>query len=379
MTDFMDKPFNSENAWYRISNPGEISSPALLVYPERIESNIRKMITIAGGSDRVRPHVKTHKMPEIVKLQLKYGITCFKCATIAEAEMTAESGATDILLAYQPVGPIIQRLFSLKKKYPKAKISCIADCEEIIKQLSETASRHNTIINIYLDINNGMNRTGIAPGVAAVNLFRFITDSANVKAEGLHVYDGHIHEKDFSRRQKLCDDAYSQVISLISELKKIYDQPISVVAGGTPTFPVHASRGDVQTSPGTILLWDYGYSSCFEDMEFLHAAILFARVISKPAENLVCIDLGHKAVASEMPHPRIKILEMDRYDFISHNEEHMVLRTPEAVRLKVGDVLYGIPYHICPTADRFDQVSVVREGKVSEQWKVEARTRKITV
>jgi D-serine deaminase-like pyridoxal phosphate-dependent protein len=80
-----------------------------------------------------------------------------------------------------------------------------------------------------------------------------------------------------------------------------------------------------------------------------------------------------------MPHPRIKILELDSYDFISHNEEHMVLRTSEAARLKVGDVLYCIPYHICPTADRFDQVSVVREGKVSEQWKVEARTRKITV
>jgi D-serine deaminase-like pyridoxal phosphate-dependent protein len=375
----MDFPDHPENTWYRISNPGEVSSPALLVYPDRIESNIRKMIAIAGSVNLVRPHVKTHKMPEIVKLQIKYGINSFKCATIAEAEMATQCGAKDILLAYQPVGPNIQRLFNLKQKFPGAKISCIADCEEIVKQLSETAHRNNTVINIYLDINNGMNRTGIAPGEAAVNLFRFMADSPNVEAEGLHVYDGHIHEKDFSLRQKLCDDAYAPVVLLISELKKFYDQPLVVVAGGTPTFPVHAMRGDVQTSPGTLLLWDYGYSSCFEDMEFMHAALLLIRIISKPGEGLVCIDLGHKAVASEMPHPRIKILEMDRYDIISHNEEHMVLRTPDAARLRVGDVLYGIPYHICPTVDRFDQVSVVRDGKVSEQWKVEARTRKITV
>ncbi len=378
-TKDMDLRDQSENTWYRISNPGEVSSPSLLVYPDRIESNIRKMITVAGSTNLLRPHIKTHKMPEIVKLQIKYGINSFKCATIAEAEMAADCGAKDILLAYQPVGPNIERLFNLKKKFPGVKISCIADCEEIIRQLSEAAGRHNTIINIYLDINNGMNRTGIIPGKAAVSLFRFITDSPNVEAEGLHVYDGHIHEKDFSLRQKLCDDAYAPVRSLISEIKRFYNLPIAVVAGGTPTFPVHAMRGNVQTSPGTLLLWDYGYSSCYEDMEYLHAAVLLIRIISKPAEGLVCIDLGHKALASEMPHPRIKILDMDRYDIISHNEEHMVLTTPAAARLRVGDVLYGIPYHICPTVDRFDQVSVVRNGKVSEQWKVKARTRKITV
>jgi D-serine deaminase-like pyridoxal phosphate-dependent protein len=377
--EIMQIPFDSENVWYRIGNSGEISSPALLVYPDRIESNIKKMIDVAGSPDLVRPHVKTHKMPEIIKLQMKHGITRFKCATIAEAEMVAECGVKDILLAYQPVGPNIARLFNLKNKFIGAKISCIADCEEIIKQLSEAAGKNKSVINIYLDINNGMNRTGIEPGEAAVNLFRFMTGSPNVQAEGLHVYDGHIHEKDFLLRQKLCNDAYAPVSLLIAELKKFYSLPIAVVAGGTPTFPIHAMRRDVQTSPGTLLLWDYGYSSSFSEMEFLHAAILLVRVISKPGEDLVCIDLGHKAVASEMPHPRIKILEMDKYDIISHNEEHMVLRTPEAAGLRTGDVLYGIPYHICPTVDRFDQVSVVREGKVSGQWNVEARRRRITV
>jgi D-serine deaminase-like pyridoxal phosphate-dependent protein len=310
---------------------------------------------------------------------MKHGISVFKCATIAEAEMVAKCGVKDILLAYQPVGPNIERFFNLKNKFPEAKISCITDNEEIINQLSEVAGRNKTATNVYLDINNGMNRTGIQPGEAAIKLFKHISDSPNIRAEGLHVYDGHIHEKDFLQRQKLCNDAYEPVKSLISEIKKFYSRPVNIVAGGTPTFPVHAMRRDVQTSPGTLLLWDYGYSSSFSDMEFLHAAVLLMRVISKPDNDLVCIDLGHKAVASEMPHPRIKVLEMDRYEIMSHNEEHMVLRTPDGARLRVGDVLYGIPYHICPTVDRFDQVSVVREGKVTEQWNVEARRRRITI
>jgi D-serine deaminase-like pyridoxal phosphate-dependent protein len=379
MADFMGKNTYTKNYWYRISNPGEVNSPALLVYPDRVESNIRKMISIAGNPIMLRPHVKTHKIPEIVRLQMKYGIRKFKCATIAEAEMTADCGAEDILLAYQPVGPNIRRFLALRKKFQGTKISCIADCEDIIKQLSENALKYDVETSVWLDINNGMNRTGIAPGELAAKLYKMIVDLPMIHAGGLHVYDGHIHEKEFSLRKKECDEAYLAVTSLLSELSLMVSLPVKVVAGGTPTFPIHAKRTGVETSPGTTLLWDYGYSSSFSDMDFLHAAVLFTRIISKPAGNLICIDLGHKAVASEMPQPRIKLAEVDNYEIISHNEEHMVIRTPEAERIKIGDVLYGIPYHICPTVDRFDKVSVVRDGRVTEQWKVEARTREITV
>ena len=368
-----------KNPWYSIQNPDKVNSPALLVYPDRIESNIRKMIAIAGDPARLRPHVKTHKMPEIVMLQMKYGIRKFKCATISEAEMTAECGADDILLAYQPVGPNIRRFFALKKKFPEIKISCIADCEDIIKQLSENAVKYGAETPVWLDINVGMNRTGVSPGELEAQLYKMIVDLPMLIAEGLHVYDGHIHESELSLREKACDEAYLTVTSLLSELNLSIGLPVKVVAGGTPTFPIHARRTGVETSPGTTLLWDYGYSSSFGDMDFLHSAVLFTRVVSKPANNLICIDLGHKAVASEMPQPRIKLVEVENYNIISHNEEHMVIKSNEAEKMKVGDVLYCIPYHICPTVDRYDKVSVVRNGMVAEQWNVEARTRELTV
>jgi D-serine deaminase-like pyridoxal phosphate-dependent protein len=93
--------------WWVVSDVAEVLSPSLLLYVDRVEENIRRMIGLAGDASRLRPHIKTHKLPEIVRLQLAHGITRFKCATLAEAEMAALAGAVDVLLAYQPVGPNI--------------------------------------------------------------------------------------------------------------------------------------------------------------------------------------------------------------------------------------------------------------------------------
>jgi D-serine deaminase-like pyridoxal phosphate-dependent protein len=375
----MSNILSPNDLWYVIDNVDEVNSPALLIYPDRIEHNIRKMVEISGGADRLRPHVKTHKMSEIIKLQMKHYIYKFKCATISEVEMVAKCGATDILLAIQPVGPNLGRFFQLKQLFPDSRISCIADSSEVILQLSQMANQTGLKTGIWLDINNGMNRTGIVPGEEAVRLYQMILDLPMIEAEGIHVYDGHISEPDLSLRQRLCNESFIPVLSLIDELEKAGSGKIKIVAGGTPTFPIHALRTRVETSPGTTLLWDFSYSSAFQNMGFLHATVLLMRIVSKPSKDLLCLDLGHKAVASEMPQPRVKLLGIETYSIITHSEEHMVIRTSEADNWKIGDALYGIPWHICPTVDRFDSVSVVNEHRVTGQWLVEARKRKITI
>ena len=375
----MRKTLSPNDLWYVVDNVNEVNSPALLVYPDRIEHNIRKMVEISGGVDLLRPHVKTHKMSEIIKMQMKHGIYKFKCATISEAEMVATCGAKDILLAIQPVGPNLGRFFQLKQLFPETKTSCIADSAEVILQLSQLACQTGLKTHVWLDINNGMNRSGIAPGDEAVRLYQMIIDLPMIESAGIHVYDGHIRETDVTLRQKICNDSYLPVLRMIEELEKASAGTINIVAGGSPTFPIHALRKGVEASPGTLLLWDYNYSSAFQDMEFLHAAVLLMRIISKPSKGLLCLDLGHKAVASEMPQPRVKIFGIEDYSIITHSEEHMVIRTPEADKWKIGDPLYGIPWHICPTVDRFDSVTVVNEHLVSGQWLVEARKRKINI
>jgi D-serine deaminase-like pyridoxal phosphate-dependent protein len=318
-------------------------------------------------------------MPELVRMQMKQGISKFKCATIAEAEMVAACNATDILLAMQPVGPNLERFFRLKREFDDSDISCIADDAEIIDEISAMAVKTGLKTRVWLDINVGMNRTGVVPGKKAEELYLRMMSSPMLVAAGLHVYDGHIHEHDLSLRRKMCNDAFAPVTTLLENLRKKRVPEIDIVAGGTPSFPVHAEFKRAELSPGTLLLWGYGYSESFRDMNFLHAAVLLTRVVSKPAEDLLCMDLGHKAVASEMPHPRIKILGMDNYFFTEHNEEHLVIRTPEASKYKTGDVLYCIPWHICPTMDRHDFAVVIINNEAVAQWKIEARKRKITI
>lgn len=375
----MDKKLSADNTWYKVDNARDIPSPALLVYPDRIEANIIKMTAVAGDVTLLRPHVKTHKMPEIIRMQIAHGINKFKCATIAEAEMVSTTGAKDILLAMQPVGPNVERFFRLKRQFRDTKFSCIVDSEEVVLRLSEAAGAERTEVSVWIDINNGMNRTGILPGKDASKLLKLITGQPGLRFEGLHVYDGHIHERNYLERKKICDEAFKPVEEFFTDLQKTSVRPLSLVAGGTPTFPIHAARGGFETSPGTILLWDYGYSSSFTDLDFLHSAVLLTRVVSKPGKDLICLDLGHKAIGSEMPQPRVKLLDLENYEITGHNEEHMVIRTEKAGSMKTGDFLYGIPYHICPTVDRYDSVTVVRGGVASGQWNVEARRRRITI
>lgn len=374
----METDNSASRPWYIVRNEGEITSPALLIYRERVEKNIAKMIEVAGNKDLLRPHVKTHKMAGITKLLMKHGIRRFKCATIAEAEMLAMCGAEDILLAYQPVGPNISRFFRLMEKFPDIKISALVDCTKIAREISDEAVKHRIITHLWLDINNGMNRTGITPETA-FGLFIEISSLPMIKIDGLHAYDGHIHDKNFEERKLRCDQAFEPVARLKENIEMTGIKPVRIIAGGSPTFPVHVRRPRVETSPGTIILWDYGYSSSFTDMHYLHAALLLTRVVSKPADDLLCIDLGYKAVASEMPQPRIKIPGIENYTISGHNEEHMVVKIPGGAKHEVGDSLYVIPYHICPTVDRYDKVYLVSNGMVEEEWEVTARRRVITI
>ena len=370
---------SAEPAWFEVEEIDQIPSPALFFYRDRIIENIRRMIAISDNPNRLRPHVKTHKVAEIITLQMAQGIKKFKCSTIAETEMVATCGAKDILLAFQPVGPNILRLIRVIQKFKDCRISAIVDDESIIQEISIKAIAAPLNVPLWLDINIGMNRTGIFPGDEAIRLCRLITELPNISFAGLHVYDGHIHQCDLEQRKLVCNETYKVVDNLIEKLSESGIYIPAVVVGGTPTFPIHASWDNVELSPGTTILWDYGYSSSFPDLDFLHAALVFTRVVSKPSIDILCFDLGHKAIGDDMPNPRVHLFGIHDYEIIKHNEEHLVIKTKEAVSWKVGDHCFGIPYHICPTVIRYDSALVVENHTVIDEWKITARDRKITI
>jgi D-serine deaminase-like pyridoxal phosphate-dependent protein len=364
--------------WYIINDIETIDSPALVVYPGRVKENIRKAIEMAGDVSLMRPHVKTNKMAEVCKLMMDAGINKFKCATIAEAEMLAMVQAPDVLIAHQPVGPKIQRLLRLINAYPTTHFTCIIDNIDTAKSISDLFAVEGARVQFFIDVNNGMKRSGI-PAEKAFQLFKDCLALPNVRVIGLHAYDGHIRDIDLTERKQQSDNAFEKVTQLLAQIKTVSDTEMQVVVGGSPSFPTHTKRKGVQYSPGTFVFWDWGYKQQLPDEPFEYAALVITRIISILDEKTICVDLGHKAVASENPQPRVCFLNAEDAIAISHSEEHLVLTVPDASKWKVGDVLYGAPFHICPTVALYDNAVIVEEHKIKDQWSVIARGRKITV
>lgn len=373
----MDK---QEAPWYQLSNTNAIDSPALLIYAERVRQNIAAAVQIAGSAARLRPHVKTHKSAAVTQLLLDAGITAFKCSTIAEAEMLAQEQAPDILLAYQPVGPKVSRFLDLIATYPHSRFSCLVDTQESAATLNEAASSVNARLAIYIDINVGMNRTGIVPGEPAKALVEFLKTCANLELRGLHAYDGHIGDADLPLRTQRVAAAFAPLFTLLTELQNEGFKKLEIVAGGMPSFAILAKQQQVVLSPGTFVFWDSNYGDKLTDLPFVPAALVLSRIISKPVANRVTTDLGHKSIASENTLTnRVRFLNARGLVAAGHSEEHLVLEGDETANLPIGTVLYGLPFHICPTVALYENAVVIEQGEPVANWPITARVRRLSI
>lgn len=369
--------------WFELHDPSTVYSPALLFYPARIRANIACAVKMAGSPDRLRPHVKTHKTREIVRLCLDAGITKHKCATLAEAEMLASCGVRDVLLAYPMVGPNCGRLARLAQLYPDCRFAVLADDPEATRALSQVLAAAKQQVDVLIDLDVGQHRTGLPAGDAAVALYESIGRLPGLRPGGLHVYDGHNHQESLAERQTAVKKLLADVLALRTRIEKKGLPVPRLVVGGTPTFGMYATLDvpGVECSPGTCFVNDHGYGSKFADLSgFVPAAALLTRVISRPTPTRLTLDLGYKAVASDPPAgKRCVLLNVAEYEPVLQNEEHFVVETPLAARFAPGDVVYALPTHICPTSALHRQVYVVEDGKVNGMWDIAARDRQLTV
>jgi len=365
--------------WYEINNTEAIDTPALVIYQERVHENIRRLLQMVNNRvDRLRPHVKTNKIAEVCQMMKDAGIYKFKCATIAEAEMLAMIGAEDVLLAYQPVGPKANRFLQLIIQYPATSFSCVVDNIQSAQYLSTIFSEHSLSVNIFIDINTGMNRTGILTNQAFF-LFEALELLKSINVIGLHVYDGHIRETNIEVRKQKVAAAYSEVKMLAEKIEAANNKKIVIIAGGSTTFSVYAQFENIECSPGTFIFWDNGYKTLFPDQPFDCASLVITRVISIVDKQTITTDLGYKSVAAESPLPRIYFLNAVDSLPISQSEEHLVVTVPSSANYKVGDILYGVPFHICPTVALYNTALLIKKNTVVDEWKVIARDRKISI
>ena len=408
---------------YPITNIETIPSPALLYFRKQIEGNIDEMVQIAGGPKiaprRLRPHIKTFKTMGVVELLRSRGITKFKCATIAEAEMLAAAGITDILLAYPAVGPNIDRLVALTQAFPGARIKVLGDNPVVIGELSRAPAAAGSSVEVLVDIDPGLHRTGVLPEQAP-NLVKIIAEAPGTAFGGLHFYDGHNHQRDFEDRLSAARDGYDAVVALERQLESAGYEVPRVVMGGTMTFPCYARLGDTELSPGTCAIHDWGYSREMPDLPFTPGGLVLGRVVSHPSPpagspRRFTLDVGSKAICTDRPGQRGLILGYESAKPLFQNEEHWVWELPEGTPEDaaeigasgtaganadprggntgaepqsaappdlppIGTELLIVPEHICPTTALYDEVVVVGpDGSVEGSWEITARKRRLGV
>jgi D-serine deaminase-like pyridoxal phosphate-dependent protein len=359
---------------YHFRGEETVDSPALVYYRDLIEENTGKAIALAGGPDRLWPHVKTHKMAALVRMQMNRGISRFKCATVAEAETCAREGAPNVLLAYPLVGPALGRFIRLRTQYRRTVFWAIGDDLGQLELLGKAAADETLPPpDLLVDVNLGMDRTG----VSLEGLENFCLAAAKVRGirlRGVHCYDGHLGITDLSSRKGAVEKVLERLRAVKGSLeKKGLELPV-LVMGGTPTFPCHRETPEVYLSPGTLFVHDHGYQTKYPDLDFTPGAAVLSRVVSRPGPGLFTLDTGYKAIASDHA-DRGVIADLPQARAVAQSEEHWVWRLEDGEPPPIGTVLYLLPTHICPTTALYPGARVVSSGELVNYWEVSARDR----
>lgn len=362
---------------YNITQTDSIISPSLIYYIDEIRHNTETIISTAGNVERLWPHIKTHKCLRMVELLMEYGITKFKAATISEAEMCAMAGATKVIVAYPLIGPNQQRLVNLSKAYPQTVFYAIEDDLTEFQKLSDVCEKMGWVMPCLLDVNPGLNRTGVCLDDAEA-LYKKATQLPYIKMEGIHCYDGNDNDRDICIRDKKVSDLDNRLSKVISKLKDAGCNCDIIVVGGTPAFPCHAKDSDWYLSPGTSFINDAGYTKNIPDLNCPPGAAILTRVISHPQKGYFTIDLGYKGIAADPNGQRGYIVGLDDAEQVMQNEEHWVWKMKDSSRIPaIGTCLYVIPTHICPTSALYPEVLIAQNHQIVDHWEVTARNRKI--
>lgn len=377
------KSMVSEFPWderYRVPDVEDVLTPALVVYPENIDWNMARMLQLLGGdANRWRVHVKTAKLDYTMRMLVERGDRNFKCATTLELLEACRSGAADVLFAYPAVGANARRVHKIAEEFPDVRVSVLAENEEQVRQWRGSA------VGVFLDINPGMNRTGIEQShrQQVVGLVRTIRD-AGLEFRGLHYYDGQYGGVEEPDRSTATHAGYNQLIEIVNEIERNGVTVPEVITAGTPTLPCSLAyegfRGKTfihRVSPGTIVYNDAtSLAQLPAEYNLRPAVLVLTRVVSHPRAGVVTCDAGHKAVSADSGVPTCAVVGHPELTPLAPSEEHLPMSVAESAEgPRVGEALYLLPRHVCPTVNNFDCALRVRDGQIESVERVSARGR----
>jgi D-serine deaminase-like pyridoxal phosphate-dependent protein len=362
---------------YRIENVEELLTPALAIYPEIVDNNIAATVRLLGGDpNRWRPHLKTAKLGFIMRRLAERGVVQAKCSTTVELATACESGIRDVLLAYPVVGANADRVRDIAADHPQVRISVL------VENTGQLAVWKGSRVGIFIDVNPGMDRTGIEQDrtAAIVDLARSI-QAAGLTLRGLHYYDGHVHAESMAEREQIAHQGYERLMKIVGEVEKAGFTVEEVITSGTPAFPCAASfkpfesgRFVHRASPGTVVYSDAtSLTQLPEEWGYQPAAVVVTTVVSHPKANYLTCDAGHKAVSADAGVPTCAVAGHPDLTPLKPSEEHLPIEVKAGTRPEIGEALYLVPRHVCPTVNNFDDALIVSGNRVIGVERVTAR------
>jgi D-serine deaminase-like pyridoxal phosphate-dependent protein len=355
-----------------------IETPALIVDLDTMERNVDAYAAFAEENGcRLRSHVKTHKTPDIARMQHGRTGGGVVCQTLSEAEVMAYNGLDDVYLSYMVVGERkLRRAVHLAETLSRFAVT--VDHPTHVRSLETAAAERDTVVGVVLEIDVGLRRTGVEPGEPAVELAERIDDRAHLRFDGLLAYEAHAKsraetEADYER---LCHEAMDEAARTVDAIESAGIEVNEVKAGGTATSWYSGTHPVVtEINPGMYPFNDVGevearpWAVSTDDC----AATVLTDVISVPGDDRLVVDAGSKSLSldkPQMPVPKRR----DDVEYVDASEEHGWIDTSASDEsFAIGDRLEFVVPHVCTTINLHDTLVGVRDGYVEEVWEVQAR------
>ena len=350
----------------------DIDTPALVIDLDAFERNLKTLAdSVKGRQVRVRAHAKTHKCPEIAKRQIAHGAIGVCCQKVSEAEALVDGGITDVLVSNEVVGARkVARLAALAQR---AHIGVCVDSMQNVEALEKSGAK----LDVYIELEVGMRRCGIAPGAEAVEMARRISRSKNLRFAGLQAYHGRAqHMRTMEERHAAIEGAAQHVYEMKRLLTQAGIQCPIVTGAGSGTYMLEVEAGAWnELQPGSYIFMDVDYARnewAAPLPRFEHALFVLATVMSRPTPDRAIVDAGLKASSVDSGLPQV--WQRKGLTYRGASDEHGSIEIAAGAQAPaLGDKLYLVPGHCDPTVNLYDFYVCVRGGRVEALWPITAR------
>jgi len=353
----------------------EVDTPALVIELDAFERNLRRLSqAVEGRGVRVRAHAKTHKCAEIARRQIAAGAVGVCCQKVSEAEAMVDGGVADVLVSNEIVGARkLERLAALARR---ARIGVCADDAANVGELSQAAQRAGATLDVYVEVDVGAHRCGVAPGEPALALASEIAARPGLRFAGLQAYHGAAqHLRTMAERRAAiarAARAAKQTRRLI-ESEGLACPTVTGAGSGSFAFEIESGVFD-EIQPGSYVFMDADYAKnewAAPLPSFEHALFVLATVMSRPAPDRAVLDAGLKALSVDSGMPLV--WERPGLRYARASDEHGVIEIAAGPPPALGERLLLVPGHCDPTVNLYDWYVCVRDGRVEALWPVSAR------